>query len=94
MEKKVEMKATKKPQVQEEQKLSYDELEKIAQQLSAQCQQMAARLQAKDMELTFKRLDYLFQVVSMANEFPSDFVKKSIEEIVTIMTPEEEPKAE
>lgn len=78
----------------EEKKLSYEELEKIAQQLSIQCQQLSARVQRQDMELTFKRLDYLFAVVNCTtNVFNNAFVTKCVKEIEDIMTPEtEEPK--
>lgn len=78
----------------EEKKLSYEELEKIAQQLSIQCQQLSARVQRQDMELTFKRLDYLFAVVNCATgAFDESFVTKCVQEIKDIMTPEaEEPK--
>ena len=95
MEKKVEMKVKQK--VQEEKKLSYEELEKVANQLSAQCQQLAARVQQRDYELTFRRLDYLFEVVANMKYFPTDFTDKCVNEIMNIMyaeEPKEEPKTE
>lgn len=89
MENKVEMTAKKGGKVQEEKKLSYEELEKIAQQLSIQVQQLSQRIQHQDMELTFKRLDYLFGVVNCPNSvFPEEFTKKCIDEIMDIMTPD------
>ena len=74
-------------------KLSYEELEKVAQQLSYQCQQLSKRVQERDMELTFKRLDYLFAVVNCTTGvFNDDFVAKCAAEIQEIMTPQPEEK--
>ena len=76
-------------------KLSYEELEKVAQQLSYQCQQLSKRVQERDMELTFKRLDYLFAVVNCTTGvFNADFVAKCAAEIQEIMTPQPEEKEE
>lgn len=68
------------------QKMSYEELENVAAQLSQQNQQLFARLQQADMTNMFKRLDYLFKVVKYNNEFPTEFTKSCIEEIVSMMT--------
>lgn len=68
------------------QKMSYEELENVAAQLSQQNQQLFVRLQQADMTNMFKRLDYLFKVVKYNNEFPEEFTKNCIEEIVSIMT--------
>lgn len=95
MEKTVEMKPVKAKKVQEEKKLSYEDLEKVAQQLSVQCQQLSQRLQQRDLEMTFKRLDYLFEVLKSAERFPEDFLLGCIDEIIDIMTPiteEEKPE--
>lgn len=68
------------------QKMSYEELENVAAQLSQQNQQLFARLQQADMTNMFKRLDYLFKVVKYNNEFPAEFTKSCIEEIVSMIT--------
>lgn len=74
------------PEVKQEKKLSYEELENIANNLYA-------RLQQADMANMFKRLDYLFKVVENVDNFPQEFAKHCIGEIVTIMTiPTEETK--
>lgn len=94
MEKVVEMKAAKAKKVQEEKKLSYEELEGIARQLSMQVQNLTQRLQERDMDITFKRLDYLFKVIEFNKLFPTDFVTKSVDEVMEIMTPVQEEKEE
>lgn len=67
-------------------KLSYEELEKVAQELHAKCSQLYAELQRMSVDNTFKRLDYLFKVVKYEDMFPGGFTKKCIEEIVDVMT--------
>lgn len=67
------------PEVKQEKKLSYEELENVANNLYV-------RLQQADMANMFKRLDYLFKVVENVDNFPQEFTKQCIEEIVNIMT--------
>lgn len=67
------------PQAVEEKKLSYEELENVANNLYA-------RLQHADMANMFKRLDYLFKVVENIHSFPDEFASKAVEEIVALMT--------
>ena len=75
------------------QKMSYEELEKVASQLSQQAQQLYARLQQAEMSNMFKRLDLLFKIVENAHAFSEGFVAKCVKEIEEIMTiPEEVQK--
>ena len=67
------------PEVKQEKKLSYEELENVANNLYV-------RLQQADMANMFKRLDYLFKVVENVDNFPQEFAKHCTEEIVNIMT--------
>ena len=67
------------PEVKQEKKLSYEELENVANNLYV-------RLQQADMANMFKRLDYLFKVVENVDNFPQEFTKRCVEEIVNIMT--------
>jgi hypothetical protein len=62
-----------------ENKLSYEELENVANNLYA-------RLQQAEMSNMFKRLDYLFKVVENVDNFPQEFTEQCVEEIVNIMT--------
>lgn len=73
-------------ETKEVKKLSYEELEKVAHELDTQCQKLYVELQNVNMANAFKRLDYLFKVVENVNEFPQEFAKHCIEEIVNIMT--------
>ena len=72
------------------QKMSYEELEQVASQLSQQAQQLYARLQQAEMSNMFKRLDLLFKVVESAHAFSEEFVAKCVKEIEEIMTIPEE----
>lgn len=68
------------------QKMSYEELEQVANQLSEQARQLYNQLQKSNMSNMFKRLDYLFKVVESGSKFRSDFLDKCIKEIEDIMT--------
>jgi hypothetical protein len=86
-EKVVEM----KPQVKRPEKMSYDQLESVAHQLSEQNRQMFAKLQELNMVNMFKRLDYLFKVIENGHMFKQDFLEKCIAEVESLMTvPEQE----
>lgn len=84
-----------KPQVQRPEKMSYEQLENVAHQLSEQNRQLFTKLQELNMANMFKRLDYLFKVVENGHMFNQDFLEKCIAEIESIMTvPEQEEKPE
>lgn len=67
-------------------KLSYEELEKLANDLYAKCNELSTALQNSNMQNAFLRLDYLFKVVENKLSFTAEFVKHCIEEIQTMMT--------
>lgn len=71
-------------------KMSYEQLENVAHQLSEQAKQLYMKLQAANMSNMFKRLDYLFKVVENGHMFKQDFLEKCITEIEEIMTVPEE----
>lgn len=80
-------------QAQRPEKMSYEQLENVAHQLSEQNRQLFAKLQELNMANMFKRLDYLFKVVENGHMFKQDFVEKCIAEIESLMTvPEQEEK--
>lgn len=84
-----------KSQVQRPEKMSYEQLENVAHQLSEQNRQMFAKLQELNMTNMFKRLDYLFKVVENGHMFKQDFLEKCIAEIENLMiVPEQEEKPE
>lgn len=75
----------------ETQKMTYEQLESVARQLSEQNRELYTKLQQMDMMNIFKRLDYLFRVVENHTKFGKAFVDKCKDEIVTLMTiPEKE----
>jgi hypothetical protein len=73
-------------------KMSYEQLEQVAHQLSEQVRQLYSQLQKSNLNNMFKRLDYLFKVVENGHIFDQDFTNKCIDEIEHIMTIQEEPE--
>lgn len=81
-----EVKEMPTPEVQENTKLSYEELERVANDLYI-------RLQNADMSNMFKRLDYLFKVIKYRDSFTPTFVEQCVKEIEMMVTiPSEETK--
>lgn len=81
--------------VKENAKMSYEQLEDVAHQLSEQVRQLYAKLQESNLENMFKRLDYLFKVIENPHAFNEEFVSKCTSEIESLMTlpdNEDEPK--
>lgn len=89
----VEMQPTTK-ETERPEKMSYEQLENIAHQLSEQSRQLYMKLQAANMNNMFKRLDYLFKVVENGHMFNPDFLNECVKEIVELMTVPEEVKEE
>ena len=84
-----------KPQVQRPEKMSYEQLESVAHQLSEQNRQLFAKLQELNMANMFKRLDYLFKVIENGYMFKQDFLEKCIAEIESLITiPKQEEESE
>ena len=81
MEEKVKVQNEEMPK-----KMSYEQLENIAHQLSEQSRQLYTKLQEANMVNVFKRLDYLFKVVEHSSVFNRRFVGKCINEIEELMT--------
>ncbi len=79
----VEMK--KSENVEQPQKMSYEQLENIAHQLSEQNRQLFAKLQEANMANIFKRMDYLFKVVENYTVFGRGFLDKCVAEIESMM---------
>lgn len=82
----------KKPK---QEKLTYEQLENVAHQLSEQNSQLYSQLQNMSMSNVFKRLDYLFKVLENEYMFSQDFVTKCAKEVEeTITIPEESKESE
>lgn len=85
----VEMQPTVK-ETERPEKMSYEQLEQVAHQLSEQARQLYSQLQQSNMTNMFKRLDYLFKVVENGHMFKQDFLEKCIAEIEELMIVPEE----
>ena len=92
----------KNPEKKVNRKLSYEELENAAQQISAQLDAMAREnnqlriaLQKAQLGNLYTELDFKFKVIQNAEMFSPEFVEKCVRSIEEIMTPEaEEDKKE
>lgn len=80
-----EQKKTQKKEARPE-KMSYEQLENVAHQLSEQNKQLYTKLQEINMVNVFKRLDYLFKVLEYNHMFDEEFVTKCSTEVVDLMT--------
>lgn len=90
MEEQKEKDIKMQPEAERPGKMSYEQLENVAHQLSEQAKQLYTQLQNANMSNMFKRLDYLFKVVENSHMFKLDFVNKCINEIEDFMTIPEE----
>lgn len=92
-EKNVKM-SVKEGKKEKEQKLSYDQLNDVCNQLYQQNQNLARQLQQVNMSNMFKRLDYLFMVLRYESVIKdADFISSCVAEIkdaLTISQQEEE----
>lgn len=79
-------------QPQERKKLSYEELENVAKQISEQNRMLIQKLNEQNNFNIFKRLDYLFKVVEFSVNFKQEFVDKCTDEIEQMITIPEEPE--
>lgn len=77
-----------------ENKLSYEELERAANELMMQNQQLYSELQKLNMVNAFKRLDYLFKVIEFNTVFDTEFVNKCRDEIMDIIVIKDTDKKE
>ena len=83
-----------KKNVVNKEKMSYEQLENAAHQLSEQNRQLFTKLQEVNLANVFKRLDYLFKVVENGHMFKQEFLDKCLTEIEELMTIPELEKQE
>lgn len=69
-------------------KISYEQLESLARQLSDNNKQLVGRLQEAENYNLIKRLEFLFEVIKLEKSFPEDFLNSCREEIIYLMTPQ------
>jgi hypothetical protein len=77
-----------------QEKLSYDELNQVSQQLFQENKMLRTKVQELSVEAFYKRIEYMFKVVELASVFSKEFVERTIQEIETVMKADEEQKAE
>ena len=96
MEKKLEKKST-----ENNKRLSYEELNNAAHQISAQAKALydenitlKKKLQTYNFNAYFTQLNFKFKIVEMSDKFPKDFVDKITAEIMEDMDMSEPTKEE
>jgi ribosomal protein L29 len=72
--------------VKEQKKLSYEELDNLAKQLSQVNLQLRQKLAESDYSNFHQRMAYLFEIVRNADKFAPVFVAKCIKEIEEAIT--------
>lgn len=95
--KQIKMNASAGKSENKQQKLTYEQLNDACNQLWQQNKQLVARNRELETFAMNKRLDYLFQVLGLSNQFSSDFVvncSSEIEQAMTIPQDIEEHKKE
>lgn len=75
---------------QEEKNMSYEQLQTVAMQLQQKLMMVENRLRSID--YAAMRLNYLFKVLEFKNIMPEDFVKKSVAEVVELLTIDDTPE--
>lgn len=72
--------------MEEQKKLTYEQLNDACNQLWQQNKQLVKRNKELEQFVMNKRLDYLFKVLECSNEFSSDFIGNCASEIEEAMT--------
>lgn len=87
----------KKEKAKEQRKLTYEELENAAKQISAQFDavikennQLKVALQRAQLANLYTELDFKFKVLQNAEMFSTEFVETCVKSIEEVMTPEPE----
>ena len=95
--KQINMNVSENKSENKQQKLTYEQLNDACSQLWQQNKQLVARNRELEAFAMNKRLDYLFKVLELSNQFSSDFVGNcavEIEQAITIPQDTEEHKKE
>lgn len=78
-----------------EQKLSYEKLNEVCEQLYQQNQNLVRQLQQANRTLMFRRLDYLFEVLKLENVFKDpEFINTCANEIKEALIVKESSEGE
>ena len=71
-------------------KLSYEELSNVCNQLDTKCRQLSQQLYQLQQSQALLRLEFLFKIIDKKDSFDKDFVNNCVNEIKEIMTIKEE----
>lgn len=71
-------------------KLSYEELSNVCNQLDTKCRQLSQQLYQLQQSQALLRLEFLFKIIDKKDSFDKTFVDDCINEIKEIMTIKEE----
>lgn len=74
---------------EENRKLSYEELEKVATQMAQQNEMFREQLKQMQLNEVVARLQFLFKVVELAKHFDKEYVSKCVADIQKILVFEE-----
>lgn len=84
--KQINMNVNENKSENKQQKLTYEQLNDACNQLWQQNKQLVARNRELEAFAMNKRLDYLFKILELSNQFSSDFVGNCATEIAQAMT--------
>lgn len=73
-------------------KLSYEELSNVCNQLDTKCRQLSQQLYQLQQSQALLRLEFLFKIIDKKDSFDKNFVNNCVNEIKEIMTIKEESK--
>lgn len=86
---KASVKEGKEKKAAVDQKLTYEQLNNVCNQLFQQNQQLRKKLEETGSALSLKRLDYLFKVIENVSVFgDGDFINSCVDEIKEALTPQ------
>ena len=80
--------------MEDNKKISYEELEKLAKHLSDKCAYLEQKLGEANLSNVFQRLNYLFKVAENHKVFSTEFISKVVLEIEDLLTIEDTKKEE
>lgn len=90
--KEVKMTAKAGPTQAHPEKMSYEQMVNVANQLQSQNRELMIRLNS--LADIYHRLDYLFKVIANADQFSKVFIAKCVKEVEEIMTIPEQDNQE
>jgi hypothetical protein len=75
-------------------RVSYDQLNNIAMQLSEHNRKLVQQLNDRDYSIQIKRVDWLLSIIGMSDKFSPEFITRCVEEIEQQFTIDETDNTE